>query len=226
MNPAPPPKAPAPDNPEDQAWLETLAGQPMNTTSAHQALQLRRYFAQRDELEAQHAPSAESQARMLSKLQRAGVLKASQAAAPSTSALAHRLTAFLDWLIPVGPGAAPRYALIAGVALVAMVAPVFMQPHAPSHHSDWRSGNRTVPLGANVHTLLAHNPAQTAQEIQAALHTVGVSADIRSQADGLLLRAAVHPADQMPLQQALAPWGVTAPSSGALELRIVAIGRP
>jgi len=225
MNQTPPLSAQSPLNAEDQAWIESLAGQPMSTAPAHQAQQLRHYFAQRDELEVQHVPSAESQARMLNKLKRAGVLKTQKASASSKSGLAERLTEFLDWLIPVGSGAAPRYALIAGVALAVMVVPVLMRTHSPTQDSGLRSGPRTAPLGTNVQTILAHSPVQTAQEMQDALQTVGVVADILPQADGVRLMFEVQPEKQMLIQQSLNRWGITAPTGMTLDLRVVAIGR-
>jgi hypothetical protein len=232
-------------DPQDRAWLAALAGlEPsdlnsvstgdaaeMSTLNAQGARQLRQYFAQCDEIEAASAPDEQSQARMLAKLHRAGVLRSvaddiNRQRPGKTHGVAQLLSTLINWLLPSGQGASVRYALVAGVALSVMVVPVVTQQGHQQTDDALRSTNRNASLAKASQIVLSDNPEQTAQQLLAALQSAGVMAEVQAQAEGFGLRVTVAPAQQGAAQQAIARWGLTVPAQSALSVSVLPTGRP
>jgi hypothetical protein len=241
-------------DPEERAYLAALAGldladqhpiTPREETDmiplpAHQARQLRQYFAKRDEMETISAPDAQSQARMLAKLHRSGVLRPDgQKASNIRSAhelkaiplnkpagMAQRIAALIDWLLPAGPGSGARHVLVAGAALAVMVVPVLIQQGQGPAEDNLRSTNRSTSLGQSPQVVLTANQAQTVQQLQTALQAAGLVVEIQARADGIDLLASVSSDQRAVVSSALAPWGLVLPSEGPLRVSIrSALGR-
>jgi hypothetical protein len=226
--------------PADQPWLAALAGSQAAENSAdpqtlRHSQQLRSYFAQRDAAELESPLGADSEARMLAKLHRQDVFRAGHAqatgpavrhAAPAATSptLGQRLAAVLDWLLPSGPGAGPRYALVAGVALAVMVVPVFLG-QAPQPFDDNTIKSTPTP-GQGAQLMLVAQPAQQLQQLQAALQAFGLATQVQAQGPGYRLQASVPPTQQAVVQSALMPWGLVVPASGVLVVNILPTGQP
>lgn len=237
----------------DQAWLAALAGLPQNPSThptdgepamTHtQALQLRQYFAQRDAHEDATPLPADSEARMLARLHRLGAFApAGQATTTRTDArsgspmpaqpqpmptLGQRLAAVLDWLVPSGPGAGPRYALVAGMALAVMVVPVFFHQNTLEQDDGLRSTSRMSPHpGAATQLMLVPQPALQVQQLQAVLQPLGVLVQVQAQGQGFQLQASVPTAQQAAVQSALQTWGLVLPPQGALVVNVQPTGQP
>lgn len=222
--------------PQDRAWLAALAGLPGDGTAQPpaspsdgdaamihaQARQLRHYFTLRDTQEAATPLGPESEARMLARLHRLGAFQP----APATAAPAprpQRLRAVLDWLLPSGPRANARYALIAGIALAVMVVPVLLRqgPQAPD------DGYKAAPaLGQGPQLMLVTQPAQDLRQLQNALQAAGVAAQVQPHDRGYLLQARIAPAQWAAVQNAISPWGLVVPAQGSLAVSIQPAGQP
>lgn len=225
---------------EDRAWLAALGGlttpSASDPQSAH-AQALRQYFAQRAAHEDAPVPATLSEARMLQRLRQAGVFDAPAAAAPARNkpaaaqapSLTRRLQAVLDWLVPSGAGAGPRYALVSGLAVVVMVLPVVLQqPDAGDPAPVFRMGNPhnsgPVPMAGQL--LLSTAPQQQAEQLLAQLQARGVQAQLQDQGHTVVLQAQVPPARQAAAQEALQPWGLQVPPDGQLRIHLQTVTTP
>ena len=219
--------------PEDRAWLATLAGLPGDGAAQPpatppdgdaamihaQARQLRHYFTQRDALEAATPLGSDSEARMLARLHRLGAFQPAAATTAPAPRL-QRLRAVLDWLLPSGPRANGRYALIAGIALAVMVVPVLLR-QGPD--DAYKAG---PALGKGTQLMLVTQPAQQLQQLQNALQAAGVAAQAQPHERGYLLQARIAPAQRAAVQNALSPWGLLVPTQGSLAVSIQPAGLP
>ena len=226
--------------PADQPWLAALAGgcasdSANDPDTLRHGQQLRSYFAQRDAAELESPLGADSEARMLAKLHRQGAFRAVQGqttgpavrhAAPAAASptLGQRLATVLDWLLPSGPGAGPRYALVAGVALAVRVGPGFLGPAPQPFDDNTLKSAPTPSQGAQL--MLVAQPAQQLQQLQAALQAFGVATQVQAQGQGYQLQANVQPAQQAAVQSALMPWGLVVSASGVLVVNILPAGQP
>lgn len=222
----------------EQEWLAALAGHKgvsaaVDPNAQRQAQHLRHYFAQRDAAEHASPLAIDSEVRMLAKLHREGVLAADshhasltklQDAAASTLAgtLRQHLAAALDWLLPTGAAAAPRYALVAGVALAVTVVPTLVQQSGGALDDETY---KSVPLvGLGTQLMLVGDPALQAQQLGAALQGAGISVQVASNGPGLLLQAHVPAPMRQSAQATVLQWGLVVPVDGALQVNIQPIG--
>ena len=220
---------------QDRAWLAALANldneagrQPPASpsdeeTAMHlaQARQLRHYFTRRDALEAAAPLSPDSEARMLARLRHLGALE--PAPPVRRASPVQRLRAVLDWLLPSGPGANARYALVAGIALAVMVVPVLLR-QGPHGQDD---GYKTAPsLGQGAQLMLVTQPAQQLQQLQNALQAAGVASQAQPHERGYLLQAGIAPSQRIAVQNALSPWGLVVPQQGHLAVSIQPVDQP
>ena len=220
----PTPSTAAPMPTEDALrWLAVLAGtqQPdARDTEQRQAAQLRGYFAQRDAHEQANPLPATTQARLMQRLREQGAFK------PPAPTLAQRLQALLDWLLPPGTVAGPRYALVAGVVMAAVVVPALVgqmgeqssdadNPATPKHlpatpgtgHPSGTTGNTDTTALA----LLVISPDASAQAaaLQQSLQQAGASVSLQPGAQGeIRLVAQVPAAARQAVAQAMLPWGL------------------
>ena len=217
----PTPSTAAPMPAEDALrWLAVLAGtqQPdARDTEQRQAAQLRGYFAQRDAHEQANPLPAATQARLMQRLREQGAFK------PPAPTLAQKLQALLDWLLPPGTVAGPRYALVAGVVMAAVVVPALVgqmgeqssdadNPATPKHLPatpgtlpQSRTGN------TNTTALLVISPDVAAQAaaLQQSLQQAGASVSLQPGAQGeIRLVAQVPAAARQAVAQAMLPWGL------------------
>lgn len=229
-------------------WLAALGGQPpagmeaesddgtpaMNT---NHALHLRQYFLQRAAMEDATPLGPESEARMLARLRAAGVIPSEPApAAPQRRAdpathgpnLADRLTGWLEWLLPSGPGAMPRYATLGVIALAVMVAPLLFHPGTPNTNDPngtLRHG-QVAPLPSPELLVLSADPAQQVQQLRAALEAAGASVQVRFSGASYELSIDAAASQRAAVQGALAPWGMALPAQGGLTLKVQPLNPP
>lgn len=219
----PTPSTAAPMPAEDALrWLAVLAGtqQPdARDTEQRQAAQLRGYFAQRDAHEQANPLPAATQARLMQRLREQGAFK------PPAPTLAQRLQALLDWLLPPGTVAGPRYALVAGVVMAAVVVPALVgQMGEQSSDADNSATPKhlpatpgTLPQSGTGNTdttalaLLVISPDTSAQAgaLQQSLQQAGASVSLQPGAQGeIRLVAQVPAAARQAVAQAMLPWGL------------------
>lgn len=228
----------------DQAWLAALGGlaapEPgalppgagagpgqVGTRETGQARQLRAYFEARGEYESASPLGATSEARMLARLHRLGAFQpARPSAVQPAPGPGQRLVALLDRLLPNGPGAGPRYALVAGVALAVMVVPGLLQHDAPPHDDGMRSVQLPVEPSQPAQRLLAPAPLQLAQQLQAQLQAAGIASQSKAAPPGVALQARIDPAQQPAAKAVLAPYGLTLPPDGELRLMVLPSANP
>ena len=206
---------------DDLAWLAVLAGtqQPdARDTEQRQAAQLRGYFAQRDAHEQANPLPAATQARLMQRLREQGAFK------PPAPTLAQRLQALLDWLLPPGTVAGPRYALVAGVVMAAVVVPALVGQMGDHSDADNPATLRSLPatpgsgtartIGSTGNTapaLLVISPDASAQAaaLQQSLQQAGASVSLQPGAQGeIRLVAQVPAAARQAVAQAMLPWGL------------------
>lgn len=204
----------------DRRWLDVLAGaQPpdIRDPAQRQAAQLRGYFAQRDAQELANPLPSATQARLMQRLREQGAFK------PPAPTPAQQFKALLDWLLPSGPSAGPRYALVAGVVMAAVVVPALvghMGGHAPGHGNGDdpatpKSLPATHPGAGNPDTapallVLSPNPAEQAAALQRTLQQAGARVTLQPGAVGEIRLVAQVPAAARPaVAQALLPWGLS-----------------
>lgn len=206
---------------DDLAWLAVLAGtqQPdARDTEQRQAAQLRGYFAQRDAHEQANPLPAATQARLMQRLREQGAFK------PPAPTLAQRLQALLDWLLPPGTVAGPRYALVAGVVMAAVVVPALVGQMGDHSDADNPTTVRSLPAtpgsgtantigttGNTAPALLVISPDASAQAgaLQQSLQQAGASVSLQPGAQGeIRLVAQVPAAARQAVAQAMVPWGL------------------
>lgn len=237
--------APAPEDDQEQAWLRALAGHSLPNEDAampHQAQQLRSYFAARDERESAALLSAQSEARMLARLQAQGLLQGrgerrspiqngQTPSAPTepashaprrgerrspTPALAQRIIQVLQSWLPRAPAA--RYAL-AGIVLAALAGPLFIaQMRLGQEDYSIKSPPKSLQAAQSVR---AQDPAQELEKLRTALQAAGVTTRERQFDTVYALSAQVPPAQRAAVQSALTPWALKLPDDGQLEIVIV-----
>ena len=222
--PSPSPISSAMPTSDDLAWLAVLAGtqQPdARDTEQRQAAQLRGYFAQRDAHEQANPLPATTQARLMQRLREQGAFK------PPAPTLAQRLQALLDWLLPPGTVAGPRYALVAGVVMAAVVVPALVGQMGEHSDADNPATVRSLPatpgsgtantIGTTGNTdttapaLLVISPDASAQAaaLQQSLQQAGASVSLQPGAQGeIRLVAQVPEAARQAVAQAMLPWGL------------------
>ena len=206
---------------DDLAWLAVLAGtqQPdARDTEQRQAAQLRGYFAQRDAHEQANSLPAATQARLMQRLREQGAFK------PPAPTLAQRLQALLDWLLPSGTVAGPRYALVAGVVMAAVVVPALVGQMGEHSDADNPATLRSLPAtpgsatqpgtgttGNTAPALLVISPDASAQAgaLQQSLQQAGASVSLQPGAQGEIRLVAQRPAAaRQAVAQAMLPWGL------------------
>lgn len=206
---------------DDLAWLAVLAGtqQPdARDTEQRQAAQLRGYFAQRDAHEQANPLPAATQARLMQRLREQGAFK------PPAPTLAQQLQALLDWLLPPGTVAGPRYALVAGVVMAAVVVPALVGQMGDHSDADNPTTVRSLPAtpgsgtantigttGNTAPALLVISPDASAQAgaLQQSLQQAGASVSLQPGAQGeIRLVAQVPAAARQAVAQAMVPWGL------------------
>ena len=218
----PTPSTAAPMPAEDALrWLAVLAGtqQPdARDTEQRQAAQLRGYFAQRDAHEQANPLPAATQARLMQRLREQGAFK------PPAPTLAQQLQALLDWLLPPGTVAGPRYALVAGVVMAAVVVPALVGQMGDHSDADNPTTVRSLPAtpgsgtantigttGNTAPALLVISPDASAQAgaLQQSLQQAGASVSLQPGAQGeIRLVAQVPAAARQAVAQAMLPWGL------------------
>ena len=215
-----------PDNisAEDREWLELLAGraQPKRAgPHAVQAAQLRAYFTRYDEQFANPARDPASEARMLQRLDAAGVLAAPAAQAPAQAPRSNRLLALLDWLFPPANHGSLRYV---GLALAFVVMGLNLPPLSapPDIAIDEaprpRTKGFTRPATQGTVVILHDAPDVLAAHIASVLRSLQVEVTLTQQGRDVALRATVAPAQRLLVRERLATWGIEPAGDGAVRV--------
>ena len=218
----------------DEQWLAILAGREspkdVSDASQRQALQVRRFFQQRDAHEYSHLPSPEGRARLLVKLRQPGALAAIAAThaikpLPVRRSVAQTIfsapLALLDWLLPPSGNNTGRYAMVAGVVMAVLVVPMLVQQRGgPDYEPGMKGIPKEFPKSTPAQLVLAENPALTASQIQQALATAGVDSAVQASDTDAVVTAIVPPASSASVRQQLGPWGLAVPANGQLRIRI------
>ncbi|QIL73084.1 hypothetical protein G7048_23655 [Diaphorobacter sp. HDW4B] len=186
--------------------------------SSTQASRLLQYFVQRNAQEDSSALSQESEVRMLNKLRASGISSTKSLPATQTPTRGFSIGDWINRLFqPSGTGFGSRYAVVAGIALIALAVPIALQhlqtplPETPKTGPD---------LGANVQLKLVSDPRQHMQQLKTALEAVGVTVQVRDHQQGFLLEAQVAPEQRSAVMNALQPFGLVLPKQGPLMVSI------
>ncbi len=214
---------PIPD-PQEAQWLEALGGRisadALTPSELEHLRQLQGYFQQRDLRDGQLQPSVESEARLLARVRAAApatVASKAQEVAVAGPSLATQFVNFLKWLLPVKGQMGGRYAALAGLAMVAIVLPQLLrQPQ-----DEAQIAKQLVPAAAQVQSLAATQPLETARQLHQALALAGVVAELIPRGKGgFLLVASITLEQRQQVQDQLKPLGLQLPVNGALQILV------
>jgi hypothetical protein len=205
--------------PDDDRWLEVLAGRAQaDDPQMRSAAQLRDYLLRQaqDEQELD-----EASLRRMRNMVRA---KADFARPRADAAAATVLRGLLDRLFPPGRSGG-RYALVAGIALAMVAAPLLLRQHDDDASQIKRAPAPPAPAaqapaarGSGAVELRAQDPERLARDLESALIASGVVPQVQGGTDAWTLTATVRPADQDAVRRVLQAYGFDTPRDGALHI--------